>query len=253
MKINFFKMFLFAVIFVTLQSCEKKMGINENNGIDNTSTNVHENITEITDVIYYLDNSKVSENVFDNYKKSIDEPYIIRSIIKDSKNGGFVDVFYAFSSKDRYIEYGDKNGLNLKGQLEFESHMRKYAKESGAIDEFEKTGKVPESYLIYEEKYHTKIFGKKREEKNISFFLYDHCNGGAYIALLPHHSFPFLPKSWRNRISFVENVGLVGLISFYDKSFYRSRLETVNLYVTNWYYCFSGTPTDNRAESVHAW
>ncbi len=180
-------------------------------------------ITTQSSCMFFIDDEIATEQEYNNFTEKSDDLLIIQTAL-DSKT-----ALYAYTTEEAYIAYGERKGINLKGELEFSKHMKEYAEKSGAIAEYEKTGKIPNRYNEYEKKYYEKVFGLAKNEKGLGKLCDYHNAGGDYIPFVNGATTPALPKNWRNRISSVFNaVGVaVYTVPLYDKTWYRQKLTTV--------------------------
>ncbi len=232
-------------IFVVSQSCEKKEIVDvENAKIENQIGDVEKNIQQAEQFIYYLDNEKIRKSFFSNYNNKQDLLNITTSEI-DQKTKKIINVIYAFTTEAGYIEFGEKHNLKLKEGLDFAKHMREYAEKSGAIEHFEKTGEFLESYSKYEAAYYQKVFGKKNSKA--AWVLYEYKDGyGSYIGVPYFWMLGSLGRSWKNRVSSVNDYGPGALITLYDRTFFRRFLTTCAILIR------TNLPphANNKAESV---
>ncbi len=98
--------------------------------------------------------------------------------------------------------------------------MRKYVELNGIVEIYEKTGNVPQSYLDYEKKYHEKIFGKTTQNKTWFVTCYTELWGCGNSAIM-FNTCPFMWPGWNNKLSSMYNVGIYGVVTLYDRTFYR--------------------------------
>ena len=211
-----------AVAFVTLQSCEKEKfekSSKQNVQISSESLKLTNSFT------FYIDNEQVSEAEYNTLKEKSNDIFVIQSVLNNE------EIIFAFTNEKAYVAYGDKNGINLKGMLQFTNHMSEYAKTSGTIAEYEKTGIIPESYTEYEKMYYDKIFGTPNNSKGFGKFCEDHNAGGDYFVFLNATTSPVLSQKWKNEISSVFNAFGVSVfvVTLYKKSFYRRKLITTEV------------------------
>ncbi|HKM92049.1 MAG TPA: hypothetical protein VJY41_00215 [Prolixibacteraceae bacterium] len=223
---------ILSLVFIGMlvfNSCEKESLITEPFNTNEVQDNVLNNSTS-----FYIDNEKVQEQGFtkntsdmfliefhkkpDNLKSNGDEPGVEKR---------------AYSSEDKYVAFGEANGLNLGKLLVFEKMMSSYAETSGAIEENEKTGLMPEWYLEREAFVYDSLFNNELGLKSVlTIFttLYENQyvpGSGAGKCIFMPKQMPFMPPGWNDRVSCVEFVGLGGGIIIFGKSFYRNRLVTI--------------------------
>ncbi|MCD4791596.1 MAG: hypothetical protein K8R54_00055 [Bacteroidales bacterium] len=213
---------LIAVAFVTLQSCEKKEFIETENKTENNEIlNINENIEVAETFIYNIDDIQVNKEEFDEYTNKYEDPFIIYTGKENEETKEIINVVYAYTTEAGYIKYGEKNNLKLKELLDFETHMREYAEKSGAIAEFERTGKVPESYKKYEEAYYNKV-SKGGNKALLVEFSKEHWRQGSHVYM--GHMYAVMPLSWDRKVSSLQYIGAAGNASLYKNRFYGRRI-----------------------------
>ena len=231
-----------------MQSCEKKTLTDTENGIAKKEIVTADKSLQTSDnTIYYLDNKEVNKQIANFY--TIANSYIIQTGILNKTNKEIINLVYIYTTKKGYIEYGIKHNLKLKEELQFAEHMSKYAETSGAISEYEKTGKISENYFKYEKKYYKKIFGKSYSAKS-AFVLYDNRNqaSGQHIIVPFFWMLPTLGKM-NDKTSSVDMWGMGGVVTLYNKTFFRGYLTSMVMYPPLWWRKVP-VSSDNRASSV---
>jgi len=140
----------------------------------------------------------------------------------------------AYSSEEKYVEFGNEHGYAFDKQLIFEKLMSSYAENSGAISEYENTGMMPEWYLEREQYVYDSLFSNTSQLKAalvITLFEHPFVQGsGAGSSILMAATYAFMPPGWNNRVSCVEFVGVGGGLHIYDKTFYRKKKASI----VNW-------------------
>ncbi len=212
---------LIGTIFI---GCEKENELisSENEAEENTVVEKSAEIN-IIQYIYNIDNKQVSETVFNQQQ---DDLLTLLSGKHDKELKKDIITIDAFTTEEKYIAFGEKNNIKLKEQIQFENHMREYVEENGIEEIYEKTGKVPQSYLDYEKQYHEKVFGKMPENKALAVAFHKDFWGQGSTALM-FNTCPFMWPGWNNETSSLLNVGVYGVLTLYDRTFYRSRLTTI--------------------------
>ena len=224
MKNNLLKtlIILIAVSFVTLQSCEKKSLVDVGDEkFSETITDANINMQQSETFVYYIDDIQTNKEEFDEYTNKYEDPFIIYTGKKDEETEKIINLVYAYTTEAGYINYGEKNNLKLKELLDFEKHMREYAKKSGTIAEYEKTGKVPESYTNYEEAYYNKV-AKGGNKALLVEFSKEHWRQGSHVYM--GHTYAVMPIGWDRKVSSLQYIGAAGNASLYKKRFYGRRI-----------------------------
>lgn len=103
---------------------------------------------------HYIDDVSVSEEDFENLSSDVFFIEIHKSsgdLQSSSNDGEELIEKRAYTSKDKYIAFGEENGLSFDKQLVFEEIMSEFAEKSGAISEYEEIGELPQWYLEREQ------------------------------------------------------------------------------------------------------
>ena len=144
---------------------------------------------------------------------------------RDNQSAKVVRV-YGFVSEADLFDFADAQEIPLADHHAAASHLRDYAERTGAIQVYEETGNIPQSYLDYEFAYLDSLEGaRKRAEVASAGFIYEDCiaaNGGAFP--YPRFGFPFMPIGWDDEVSAYFSFGIYGSTGFYDRTFYRRPL-----------------------------
>jgi hypothetical protein len=195
--------------------------------------------------VFYIDNKLSNEPSF-NYQKSINEDFLVLITVKFDISTKITTLqHHGYTTEEGYIEYGENNNLKLKEELQFANHMSAYAEQTGAIEEYEKTGKISESYLAYQEAYYQKVF--QQAPSKIAFVLWDQMLAGDHVGV-PYFWMLATLGSMNDRTSCIQNAGTGASITLFDGTFFRTRLATYPFMPMMWV----GLTSDktNRTESV---
>lgn len=200
--------------------------VSDSNFSEKSILDVPEESSKYT-TLHYMDGKKIDRDKVD-YDFSEEDNFVLIDVKMSKENDTLVIVQF-FSTKDKYIEFGNDNNLKLKEQLDFEEHMKEYAKESGAIDSFEQNGTVPKWYTEYEESKYNEIFGgeegKSNNNKTTITILHKNYLGGPDFPFVT--TLPFLGGGWNNAVSAFTPIGLFGVTHLYDNAFYRRRMASI--------------------------
>lgn len=135
---------------------------------------------------WFFDGMKVAEGYFSPLDTTLRT-----ATVMDSTNRSLYRV-YAFTTDDGFIEFGDTNGFNHRGLIEFENEVEVALQNGEPSDEL--LGR------IYE-----RSFGKGNGARFLPGVGFDFCGPSDYSSSTPlRWLMPFFVKSWRNRISAVE-------------------------------------------------
>lgn len=190
-------------------------------------------------------NSLVTSEVFDEY----------RLLVHEDSNG-LIKCLY-FSDINDYLLYGDENNITLRKDYEFEEHMKNYAITSGAIDEYERTGEVPQSYLDYEVAFAEEhYYNESTSRSPVPWIINDFCSGPGNASMLLPGIAPVMPPFWNNRMSEYFAMDALATFHLYDRTFYRRHLASVYLEIGFQDRCLATIPglaaADNKtSSSIH--
>ncbi len=239
--------FLAVLIIITaiFSSCEKYEIDNQNYKSTNVGNIDLSNFKQ--EVVNYVDNVKTQINLED-YPENI---RIVERQKIDYERKTIITERFGFTTKEGYINFGRENNYPLEEELEFEKLMRKYIQANSVEEYYAKNGKLPEGYEEYEANLYAKIFPTPKPIPSytigMNFAKEANGKGERWIAL--SKTWPVMLPGWNNVISSYQPIGIVTLVSFYDKSFYRKHLFTrVQIGLIKWYN-MSDYNADNKVSS----
>jgi hypothetical protein len=209
-----FLLFTFSCCF--LFSCQKE--------------NAQEELTLIPDDLkskYFFDGQPISKAVFDERDSSI--PFAVVGKYQSDAQDTIITEFHAFSNKEKFLNFGDSRGYCYSAIDAFAKEVSTFAATRGIIDEYERSGFIPEYYYEFEKEKYNELVGKCRYssiESRLFVVLRDFCANEGTTAVMPT-TLPFMP-SLNNRVSAVEFFGFIGTMTAWDRSFFRDRLFSIN-------------------------
>lgn len=129
--------------------------------------------------IFRLDGVDVGEGTF-----ALDDPNIPIVLVRESST---LLVVNGFTSKERSLEFGDDNGVDLRKLKELEDHFSAYAVSSGAVAEQEATGQIPKWWDAYVENYiNTHVRSTQLQTRSVTTTLYrDFGGNGRSTTMVP--------------------------------------------------------------------
>jgi len=247
MKIRNLYLILLMISAMVFAGCEKSEmqteELKSNNDFTTTENEsfANKSITaENVKLFFTIDNIKVKKEIFELNREKL---YILISGEYDSLNNSETVTYDGFTTETGYIEFGKSHNLKLKEQVLFEKHMYEFAEKEGIIAIYEKTGNIPDFYYEYEKSVYDSIFGKKPENKALAVAFHKEFNGQGGTALM-FNTCPFMWPGWDNKTSSLLNVGVYGVVTLYDKTFYRKKIGTVwqwGMSYINLIYCDDST------------
>jgi len=182
---------------------------------------------------FLIDDNYVDSITFLNQSSNMISVQIYKSSddLKSTSNNTQIE-HRAYSSEEKYIGCGRKYGFDFKKQLDFEKIMIKYAKESGAIDEYEKSGEVLDVYnerlkFVYDSIFNDNVSFKSVNSLFVTLYEYPTWDSGGGRTVLTTVVLPAMYPGWNNRVSSIEFVGLGGGIHIYNRTFLIEKLTTI--------------------------
>lgn len=184
---------LVAIVAIAFAACEK-----EDVRPDSIQLINEDQLSEIGGTAsayeYRLNNRVVPAGTFSMEK----DPYTYILIQRKEADGSIVLVINAFTHEvisDSTWEDSipPKKPNNLE---EFEEGMVRYALESNVMEEYKRTGKVPDHFKSYQKSYYYKIFGEK-ESDNLAGFAQRPLQDSVWAMTTT----PAFSSTWNNEIS----------------------------------------------------
>jgi hypothetical protein len=225
----FFKVLCIVVLFVAVSCEEDQLRVTSEPSASEASKGAgdsdHDLITKDVTIEYYLNDRRVRPGSFDPENPEL---YVLASGVPDS-TGDAVEkvVIHAYSTKEGYIKFGKVHNLKLEEQLFFEEHMSEYAKTSGAIAYFDRTGTIPDFYSTYCKEFYNTVFKPSINGKvaGTPIALHkDYVVGPTWISITG--TLAIMPPGWNNQVSRYMSFGIYGATTMYDDTFFRKRLFT---------------------------
>ncbi len=166
---------------------------------------------------------------------------------------GFINDHYYYSTKEGYIDHGNKLGYDFNRLLSFEQDNRNYLDEHPELQTLENKDDIPLHYLNFIDGL-VKKYSKTETHERVLTNFYNRCDGG-YLNSMPAVSVNpwYLPN---NRVTAIEFFALTGVTDLFDKRFYVARTATlaypgggINQGPHN-LNCLEGTQANNNTSSV---
>ena len=213
---NLFYLVLLAFMIVSCKNEEvQEIKKNVSNNNERTMVTLEDGTTATYK--FYIDESEVDEILNPtNY-------LIAMSSKQTSRDSGLINV-YAFSSRERYVNFGNRVNPKLVQSLLFEEKIQEYMSSRNLdIDTFE----PDQAYLDFEKQTYEAIAnGKKGTNAASLVVLYDsYFSGGGSSVIMPR-TLPVMYPGWNNRVKSYTLLAIAGPMTMYDKAFYRKRLFT---------------------------
>ncbi len=222
-KLRFLILPFIAIMLITACSKEAQQDV----------VQVNDEEAIIAEYQYYFDGEKVSEEFFNPE----DENLLIGITGEPSTNPdeGLIKI-WAFTSKEKYIDWGYAHNTPVARMFEMHDHLRAYIEENRVEEIYEQTGELPQWYLDYELAYRESMLGESAVQRATAM-LHKDCIGGASSPLVA--TLPVMWPGWNNRVSSYFPFGVYSGLSIFDRWLYRRYMATI----FNWgwtRYCFSG-------------
>jgi len=150
------------------------------------------------------------------------------------------DVLHLFDTEELMLKWLEENGgESVAKGVRLGNHLNEYAKSSGAIEVYERTGEVPSYYQAYVDR----MINPKAQPRGLGFYYKGRFSGGSF----PASTYIRLTGSNNNNISSLEFIGLQ--VSLFDRGFFSRRLITIWATVAR-SADLTGTIADNRTTST---
>jgi hypothetical protein len=190
--------------------------------------------------VYKLDGKVVREGTFNPADSTL---FIVISPDKTGDNKGIMTIS-AFTTRTGYLRFGRDNNLPFETGLLIEEHLSNYAEISGAIREYEKTGRVPQYYIDYEKNYLSRLSLPGKDRALTMLWREDCPMEGTTLPI--YTTMPVLPGSYNDNGSRFQHLSLAAVNIIYTRTWYRTRIATFAcqndaLQCSGWTnICFSG-------------
>ena len=243
---SFLLVFVLIILSATfIQSCKKEIGNIDENVSNMNPSNENIDLSNFKqEIVSYIDNVKIKSDL-----KDYPEILLIVERQNIDYNRKIITLErFGFTAEEGYINFGIDNNYPLKEEREFQKLMRKYIEENNIEEYYAKNGKLPDSYKEYEAKLYEEISPEQKTIPSLMIGLVfakgPYGTGDHWIAWLK--TWPVMLPGWNNAISSYQPIGLAGIVSFYDRTFYRNHLFTRVNWGMSWYNMFSA---NNRVSS----
>ncbi|MEI6411768.1 MAG: hypothetical protein WCR52_20420 [Bacteroidota bacterium] len=214
-----------------IQSCQKT----SDGGVVTTSTedqtNALDRQTTEPESYYefYLDDIRVSKLPIDTTQ----DQWIYYT---SNSNSAIVTVqVRQYTTRQKYEAYGSSIGVNLRGQLAIADRLRFVADSAGLTDHITDLSQIPQWYLDLEHSLISNFTGGSTDRFLGTTIKKDgsergDCSSWGGNFFLPGivSAWPFMPPTWNNKTSGVNNGDVWGSFNMWDKIFFRKFLGSVN-------------------------
>jgi hypothetical protein len=175
-------------------------------------------------VFYLLDGQEVTADVIEPGSGK----YLLGITAEKIDEDSGILTFHGFTSREKYVAWGEENGFPVALSLEMGDHLRTYAEANGVIEHYEKTGEVLPAYLDYEQQYYAMMTGTADmvNERSGTAMLHKNWWGGSPSAPLAG-TLPVMWPGWNNEVSAYFPLCLYCGLTVYDRTFYRKNLGTI--------------------------
>lgn len=240
-------MVILLAFMIVLQSCEKDELISTEYEYSKEIINTEKNSQK---TVYFVDNVMSDERFAEKSFDSNKFPFIIQTDSLSKETGELVVLMYFYTNEEDYIQYGEKNKINLKKQQLFVKLMKEYANNNNSCSYFENNKSFSQEYKNYEETLYNKIFNPDFS-KSFSYSMCAGLNGTgnsmflqsvwSYIPIVNNDIESTVCKfGWRYTVTYFDNPGYLGPIYTIHGSKNLSTDKIVNTDYSFW----------NKASSV---
>ncbi|HTN16440.1 MAG TPA: hypothetical protein VL092_02080 [Chitinophagaceae bacterium] len=231
---------LVAIAIIPFTSCKKE----EKSGSDSgkSRTTAKSDITTTDELLekegvdadkivieYYMDGIRSSKPTGD-----VSDYFPVYSATKSKEERSAVITINMFSNEERYLIYGDVNGLKFREEKAFEAEVVAEANSRGLDVESEDAGEeLPEDFLAYVEEKHEEYFGRPETSRLAKttftgwFQGWDDIVPYGSTSVFPMPSHPRL-WAWNNELGCVQGWSTYSIFHLWDKGFYRKKIGVIN-------------------------
>ena len=213
---NLFYLVLLAFMIVSCKNEEvQEIKKNVSNNNERTMVTLEDGTTATYK--FYIDESEVDEILNPtNY-------LIAMSSKQTSRDSGLINV-YAFSTREHYVNFGNRVNKKLVLSLLFEERIQEYLTSRNLDPE---TFEPDQAYLDFENQtYEDLASGRVTKNAASLVVLYDsYFSGGGSSVIMPR-TLPVMYPGWNNRVKSYTIYAVSGTMSMYDKRFYGKHLFT---------------------------
>ncbi|KMQ64840.1 hypothetical protein ACM46_11505 [Chryseobacterium angstadtii] len=172
---------------------------------------------------YFSDGQPV--NVIDN----LEDKFPVASLVKNPVDQSALITVRTFTTEEKYLIYGDQNGLKFRETKAFNESIQKYAEVNGLVQMAEAGEQLPDSYYNFEKQQYQLFFGAfgpgwLRVYDDIVPY-----GSNKYVMspLTPTLGFWFF-DNWNNKIGCYKRQHLYMVEHLYDKKFFRKHLVSLS-------------------------
>lgn len=244
MKVKTIAMLAMYTILLCLSGCRESNNELEEAPVANNNTSMSKFVTDDTpytpelreefekdgididkiEIQYFLDDHQVDP--IDN----IEDRFPVASLIKNEVEHSALITVKMFSTEEKYLQYGDQNGLKFRESKFFDEAIQKYAIQNGLV-QLETTGAdLPDSYYAFEKQQYVTYFGAVHPGWLQVFDDIVPYGSNKYIMspFMPSLSPPWPFSGWNNKIGCYKRLHTYTVEHLYDKTFFRKRLVTLS-------------------------
>ncbi|KFF21697.1 hypothetical protein [Chryseobacterium sp. JM1] len=159
----------------------------------------------------------------------LEDKYPVASLVKNPIDQSALITVRTFTSEERYLQYGDQNGLKFRETKAFNETIQKYAEVNGLVQMAEAGEQLPDSYYAFEKQQYQTFFGAFSPGW---LRVYDDIipyGSNKYVMsqFTPTLGFWFF-DNWNNKIGCYKRQHLYMVEHLYDKKFFRKHLVSLS-------------------------
>jgi hypothetical protein len=210
-----FSICIFLSLMIFTSSCKKNTKIQTSPEVKKTRSGTIIQMEDGTELTYkfFINESEVNEisNPLD-YR-------IAMTSTQTSPNQGTINV-YAFTSNEKFVDFGNRVNPKLVQSLLFEETMQEYTTSRNFdLDNFE----PDQAYLDFEKQTYEDI-AKGKKTRGLVMLHDTYISGGSSMPM--PLTLPVMWPGWNNRVKRYLVLNVAATMSMYDKAFYKKHLFT---------------------------
>jgi len=159
----------------------------------------------------------------------LEDKFPVASLVKNPLDQSAVITVRTFSTEEKYLQYGDQNGLKFRETKAFNESIQKYAEINGLVQVAEAGEQLPDSYYTFEKQQYQTFFGASGPGW---LRVYDDIipyGSNKYVMspITPTLGFWFF-DNWNNKIGCYKRQHIYMVEHLYDKKFFRKHLVSLS-------------------------
>ncbi|PQA94051.1 hypothetical protein B0A69_10720 [Chryseobacterium shigense] len=158
----------------------------------------------------------------------LENKFPVASLVKNPADQSALITVRTFSNEEKYLQYGDQNGLKFRETKAFNESIQKYAEINGLVQMAEAGEQLPDTYYAFENQQYQTYFGALSPGW---LRVYDDIipyGSNKYVMspVVPTLGFWFF-DNWNNKIGCYKRQHIYMVEHLYDKKFFKKHLVSL--------------------------